>query len=392
MRTVRSAGRAQAAALILVALNLRIAIAAVSPLLRSIERGAGLSTAAAGLLTTVPVICFGIFALSTPRLIVRFGMSRLLALAMAVVTVGIAIRLAAPVVALFVGTAVLGSGIAVGNVLLPGIIKRDFHRRAPLMLALYAVSLNVGAALPAGLTVPIQHALGLGWRQALALWGIAALLSLALWAPYARVERAPATDMPEAEPVGGLWRDRVAWLVTLFMGLQSFGFYATLSWLPTLFEDHHMHAARAGWMLSYSTFPGMAGALLAPLLARRRGPAPVVVGSAACYAVAYAGLIADPVPLAYLWATVLGFAQGLALNLALGFIVARARDSHQAAHLSTMAQGVGYLLASAGPFLLGALHDLTGGWTVPLLMLVAVMVPFLACGLGAGRNRYVLER
>jgi MFS transporter, CP family, cyanate transporter len=384
--------------LIVMALNLRIAIAAVSPLLVTIEHDTGISTTVAGVLTTVPVVCFGAFALTAPRLIARFGMTRLLWLAMVVVTCGILVRLAPSLVALFAGTAIIGCGIAVGNVLLPGLIKRDFQARSRLMLALYGVALFVGAAIPAGLTVPIQHGLGIGWRLALALWAVVAVVALLVWAPYARegdVQAGLGAGTPEVgaaqpEPVRGLWRDRVAWFVTAFMGLQSLGYYATLSWLPTLFEDHGMTSARAGWMLSYSTFPGMAAALLTPVAARWVRSPVLVMTSIACCAGAYAGLIAAPVSLSYLWMTLLGIGQGILLNRALTYIVARAPDSHHAAHLSTMAQGVGYLVASAGPFALGALHDLTGGWTVPLIALMVVLLPMLIAGLGAGRERLVL--
>ncbi|MBO0769805.1 MAG: MFS transporter, partial [Solirubrobacterales bacterium] len=219
--------RLKGAALILVALNLRITIAAISPLLAMIERQTGISSALAGVLTTVPVVCFGAFALLAPRLIARLGMARLLGVTMLAVALGAALRLIPDLEALFVGTAVIGAGIAVGNVLLPGLIKRDFHTRAGLMTGLYSVSLFVGAALSSGLTVPLQRATGLAWRPTLALWGLAALAAFLCWVPFARSERTRQT--------GGrltLWRDRVAWLVSGFMGLQSLGYYATLSWLP----------------------------------------------------------------------------------------------------------------------------------------------------------------
>jgi MFS transporter, CP family, cyanate transporter len=386
-------GARLAVAVLVAALNLRIAVAALSPVLDDIERDTGVSAAVAGLLNTVPVVCFGLFALATPRLIRRFGMHRLLLLTMIVITVGIALRLWSPLAALFAGTAIIGAGIAVGNVVLPGLIKQDFPRRAGLMTGLYSVSLFLGAAISAGLTVPLEHATGLGWRPGIALWGAPAILAAAMLAPCAAAKPAAARTGPPADRPRGLWSDRLAWMVTGFMGLQSLGYYSALAWIPTLLEAHHMSASQAGWMLSYSSLPGLAAALVTPLLIRgrvRRTRISVLTAVVLC-ACGYLGLATAPVSLPYLWLTVLGLGQGMCLGLALSFIVARAPDVHHTAHLSTMAQSVGYLIASVGPLGLGALHDLTGGWAVPMLALTAVLVPLLIAGLGASRDRHVLS-
>jgi CP family cyanate transporter-like MFS transporter len=390
----RPAGGVWLAVILLVsALNLRMAVAALSPVLNTVQRDTGLSSALAGLLSTLPVICFGLFALATPKLIRRFGMERLLVLAMIVITTGIALRVLPPLAALFAGTAVLGAGIAVGNVLVPGLIKQDFASKAGLMTGLYSVSLFVGAALTAGLTVPVMHATGLGWRPAIALWGGVAVLAVVLLSPHAaRHPRAPGSDAAQHRPQG-LWKDPLAWMVTGFMGLQSLGYYSIVAWIPTLLQDHGMSAGQAGWMLSYSSFPGLAMALITPLVIRgrsRRAAALVVAAVVAC-GIGYVGLIIAPVSLAYLWLTLLGAGQGMAISLALSFIIARAPDVHHTAHLSTMAQSAGYLIASAGPVGIGALHDVTGGWTVPMLTLTAILIPVLIAGLGASRDRHILE-
>jgi MFS transporter, CP family, cyanate transporter len=212
-------------------------------------------------------------------------------------------------------------------------------------------------------------------------------------APCAAAKPAAARTGPPADRPRGLWSDRLAWMVTGFMGLQSLGYYSALAWIPTLLEAHHMSASQAGWMLSYSSLPGLAAALVTPLLIRgrvRRTRISVLTAVVLC-ACGYLGLATAPVSLPYLWLTVLGLGQGMCISLALGFIVARAKDVHHTAHLSTMAQSVGYLIASVGPFGLGALHDLTGGWTVPMLALTAVLVPVLIAGLGASRDRHVLS-
>jgi len=390
-RSVGGAGLA--IALLVAALNLRIAVAALSPVLDDIERDTGVSATMAGLLNTVPVVCYGLFALAAPRLIRRFGMRRLLMLTMTVITAGIALRLLPPLVALFAGTAVIGSGIAVGNVVIPSLIKQDFSRRAGLMTGLYSVSLFLGAAISAGLTVPLEHATGLSWRPDIALWGAPAILAVAMLAPYAADRPAAVRTGPPPSRPRGLWCDRLAWMVTGFMGLQSLGYYSMLAWIPALLEAHHMSAGQAGWMLSYSSFPALAAALGTPILIRgrvRRARILVVAAVVLC-ACGYLGLATAPVSLPYLWLTAFGLGQGMCLGLALSFIVARARNVHHTAYLSTMAQSAGYLIASVGPFGLGILHDLTGGWTVPMLALTAVLVPLLMAGLGASRDRHILS-
>ncbi len=379
-----------AATLIFVALNLRMAIAAVPPVLTQIQRDTGLSSAGSGLLAAVPLFCFGAVAPSTPALVRRLRMGPLLGLTLAVVAIGSAIRLAPPLAALFLGTAVIGAGIAVANVLLPSLIKRDYADKAPLMIALYAVSLFIGAAIPAGLTVPIEHATGIGWRPAVALWGGVALLALALWLPRARRAEPPARPAAIPSPARALRRDRTAWAVTLFMGLQSLGYYATLSWLPTIFESHGVSDSKAGWLLSFSMFPGMAASLLTPALQRRLGREAICVGlGVGLSGLGYVGLIAAATAAPYVWVSALGIGQGVLITLALSYIVSRARHAH-VAHLSTMAQSIGYLIASTGPFIAGALHGITSGWTVPLLVLLGTLVPLAVAGIVAGRPGHVL--
>jgi CP family cyanate transporter-like MFS transporter len=386
---VSRARLATAATLIFVALNLRMAIAAVPPVLTQIQDDTGLGSVGSGLLTALPLLCFGAMASSAPALVRRLRMAPLLGLAMAVVALGCAVRLAPSLAALFVGTAIIGSGIAVANVLLPGLIKRDFKDVAAPMIAVYAVALSLGATIPAGLTIPIEDLTGIGWRPAVAVWGVVALLALVLWMPRARREEPPATTSRRSS-ARDLRRDRIAWAVTLFMGLQSLCYYAMLSWLPTILESHGMSSGKAGWMLSYLTIPGMAASLVTPMVQRRLPRSEIEVALAALLlAIGYVGLIVFGASAPYVWVTALGLGGGLLIALALGYIVGRARDDH-VAHLSTMAQGVGYLIAASGPFIVGALHGLTSSWTVPLLVLLAVLVPMVLAGVIAGREGHVL--
>ncbi|WP_249011042.1 MFS transporter [Conexibacter sp. DBS9H8] len=392
---MRRSQRASAAALVLVAINLRLAIAAVPPVLGEIRRSTGLGAAASGLLTAIPVFCFGVCALASPRLIRRLGRGPTLSLVLGGLAAGCLVRLLTPTAALFAGTAIIGAAIAVGNVVVPSVIKADFPDARVLMTAFYSVALFIGGGVAAGLTVPLQHLLDVGWRVAVALWVLVALVGLALWLPHAADGRGEPDGAPAPAAgglgIGGLWRDLTAWAVTAFMGLQSLGYYATLSWIPTILESHGVSATTAGWLLSFSTLPGMLTALATPLVERRmRRPGRLVLVATGLLGAGYVGLLTGPTgPAAYLVMTLLGLGQGVSLSLALGYIVARAPDARRAAGLSTMAQSVGYMLAGTGPFLLGALHGITGAWPVPIALLIVLLVPFTLAGRFAAAPRFV---
>ncbi|MFG2830027.1 CynX/NimT family MFS transporter [Streptomyces sp. NPDC048434] len=380
---------------VLLALNLRPALVAVSPLVGTLRDDSGMSAAATSLLTTLPLLCFGLLAPVAPRLGRRFGTERSLLGTMALICGGTALRLLDSVVALFAGTLVIGAGIAVANVLLPGLIKRDFPARAGLMTGLYSMSLFGGAALAAGVTVPVQQAAGLNWRSTLACWGALAVLALVCWLPQIRTRtRVPAAAArAAAHPVRGLWRDPLAWQVTGYMGLQSLSYYAAAAWLPTMLTDAGMSAGDAGWMLSFSSLLGITGSFLAPVVVGRRLRAGVLatVGALLC-AAGFLGVLVAPAAGAYLWMVLLGLGQGAAISLALLFIVQRAPDARHAAQLSSMAQCFGYVLAAAGPAVLGAVHDLSGSWTVPLTVLLVLLLPQIAAGWCAARPRLVAGR
>jgi CP family cyanate transporter-like MFS transporter len=374
-------------AIVLVAANLRPAVVGVAPLLSEIQAAEGLSATAAGILTALPVLCFGLVAPVAPPLARRLGIERALLAALVLLIIGFLVRSSGSLVALFAGTVLLGSAIAIGNVLLPSLIKRDFAHRTGLMTGLYTMAIATGGALAAGVTMPIAHAAGLGWPGALASWALFAVLALLCWLPHVRRAERPARTA--GRRVGGLWRDPLAWQVTIYMGLQSLGYFAITAWLPALLVERGYDPVVAGWLLSLSTVAGIAGATIAPVLAtRRRRQRAVAVAITAIAAIGLLGLLA---PVGFELAAVipLGFAQSAALGLALTLVAVRAPDAAHAAQLSGMAQSAGYVLAAAGPFVMGALRDLSGGWTVPLLLLVALLAVQGTAGVLAGRDRQV---
>jgi len=376
-----------AAAIVFTALNLRTAVASVPPLLDELRADVPLSTTAAGALTTLPVICMATGAAVAPRVARRIGTEAAVAALVLTMVAGIVLRLVPGVMPLFAGTTVAGLGIALGNVLVPSLIKRDFpERQVGLMTGAYTMAISASGAVAAALTVPAEDAIGQGWRPALAIWAIPAVAAAAVWVP----QMSRPTAEGRAVRLPSLWRDGLAWQVTAFMGLQSLLFYSCLSWLPAIMRSEGIDRGAAGALLSLMLLTAIPTCLLMPVAAARaRDQRGAIAVSLALYGAGLAGLLVAPGSVPAVWATLLGFAQGSLLALVFLLFGMRAPDQEHAAQLSSMAQTVGYAVAAAGPLLLGALRDATGGWTVPIAVLLAVLVPLLAAGMAAGRARRV---
>ncbi|GAA4885597.1 CynX/NimT family MFS transporter [Actinomycetospora straminea] len=391
--TVRRGGALAAFAVLLLAANLRPPVVGVAPLVDQARDALGVSSGVAGLLTSLPVLCFGLLAPVAPRLARRWGLERLLVAALVVLAVGIALRLVSSLAVILVGSVLVGTAIAVGNVSLPTLVKRDFPHRTGAMTGAYSMVLTGGGAVAAAVTVPLQRITGLDWSATLGLWGLLALATLVVWLPRARRRTVPPPPAREGPTLrSALLRDPLAWQVTLFMGLQSLQFYALSAWIPTIFVDAGRTPAEGGLLLSLAGFVGLVFSATAPSFAMRR-PSQSLVVTTTClfYVVGYVGLLLAPDSLAVLWMVLLGIAQGSNIALGLLLITLRSPDTEHTAELSAMAQGVGYTLAALGPFALGALHDATDGWTVPLVVMLVLVVPLIAVGWGAGRDRHVLS-
>jgi MFS transporter, CP family, cyanate transporter len=384
----RTASVLLVAAIVAVALNQRPAVVAVAPVLGDLRADTGLSSTLAGLLTTLPVLCFGAFAPAAPRLARRIGLETAVALSLLLLAAGIALRLLSPVALLFAGGVLAGAAIAFANVLMPAYVKREFSRPG-LVMGFYSASLNIGAAAGAALTVPLAEALGLDWRAALGLWLALALAALALWLPVAGTGRAHRTSDPLPDDAGSwsLLRQPLARQVTAYLGLQSVQFYTVAAWLPTLLADSGVPVREGGLMLGLANVVGAAGALLAPAQAgRMRTQRPLILAVAASYTVGLGGLLIAPGTGTLLWVAAFGLAQGGGFALALTLIVLRSPTPLVAARLGGVAQCLGYLLAALGPLVVGALHDLTDGWTWPVVLLLAALVPMTWFGWGAARD------
>jgi CP family cyanate transporter-like MFS transporter len=379
--------------MVLVAANLRPAAAGIGPLIDRIQSDTGLSDAGADLLVALPVLCFGALAPLAPTLARRFGARPAIAGAMALLLVGLLVRLLPGLAFLFVGTAIAGTAIAIGNVLLPVLVRGNFPERVGLLTGFYSIALIGFAALAAGVSVPVADSFGGGWRPGLAVWAVPAAVALVAWAPqFARHRRRDVGTSPvdQIEGARSLLHDKVAWAVTMFFAIQSAGFYSTLAWLPSVFHSHGESSSKSGLLLSIALIAGLIPAFAVPTFAARtRDQRAFVCVFVAIIAVGWIGLIVAPLSVPYLWVVLLGIGQNAAFPLALTMIVLRGGTVTSTAGLSTLVQTVGYLIAALAPFAIGAVHDITGSWTPALFVLLALLVPQLIVGLAAARDRLV---
>jgi CP family cyanate transporter-like MFS transporter len=386
-------------AIVLVAFNLRASIAAVSPLLPDIRTDLGLSRSAAGLLTTLPVLCFSALSAASAVLGQRIGSDRAIVLALVVLAAAW----------FFAGTLVVGAAIAVGNVLTPTLVKQHlagrFTHLVGVATGLYTAALIGGAAVASAISAPLADT-GAGWRGALLVWAAPALLAAVAWSVLVR--RPAGVGVPVEGNVQQniqpgtrdgvredgrvrptVTRSWVTWALAVFMGTQSLAYFAVLAWLPALLRDNGIDAQQAGLALSLFNLLGIATALVTPTLAgRMTDQRPLALSICGLWAIGAVGLLVDP-GLYLVWSVLAGLAQGAAISLALALIVLRARTPDVARQLSGTVQSVGYLIGAAGPFALGALRDATNGWSASLVALLAAVTVMAIGAWGAGQNKVV---
>jgi CP family cyanate transporter-like MFS transporter len=376
-------------ALVAVGLNLRGPIVAVAPVLDEIRRDLRISETEAGLLTAVPVLCFAAVSPFVAGVARRIGSNATVAVSLALLAVGIAVRPWGGFALMLAATVLLGVAIAGNNVLLPAIARRDFPDRAGPVMSAATTSLLVSATIPAFLTVPLATAIG--WRAALAIWAVMVVAALALWWRAVELTADQAGGAGDGgggppgaavAPVPSAWRAPAAWVLGLFFGVQALLFYATTAWLPTMLQaEGGLDAAAAGTALSLFQLLGIASAIAVPMLVRGRYLRyAVAVAQAALWVGMFAGLLAAPSGWP-LWCALGGLGQGGGIALGLSMIAMRSSGGEVARSVSAMVQTVGYCLGAVGPVLIGAVSAATTGWTVPLLLLMALSV--LLGGLGA---------
>jgi len=372
-------------ALLLIAANLRPSLTSVGPLLKTIQDQLSLSPTAAGLLSSLPLLAFAGCA-PLARLARQHGAEKILLAGVIALIAGILLRSAGGTTALFAGTGVLATGIAVVNVLLPMLIKQHYPDRVPTITTAYATIMGAVAALASGVSVPLARSLPGGWQSSLASWALPAVIAAIFWLPHLRAPVSAAANSSDAVSPHPPWRTRLAWQVTSFMGLQSTLFYIAISWYPAILRDNGFSPTSAGWLLTLFQVAALLGGLPIPMLIRRfmdqRG---LALTASLLVAFGTLGLLLAP-QAAVLWMIVLGAGAGPGLILALSFMGLRASNPTMAASLSLMAQSIGYLLAAFGPIAFGFIHEHVGGWTVPLLLSLTIAFVQGACGYGAGRS------
>lgn len=377
-------------AVVLAAFNLRPAVTSVGAVLREVQAGTGMSDSLAGVLTSVPVIAFGVVGLLSARIVRRLGPARSLVAALAVLSTGLVIRVTVPRPGVvLVGSALALAGIAVANVLLPVAVKRWFPDRLGWATGLYSMSLAVGTAAAAAATVPIARLTG-GWRGGLGAWVLPAVVALGCWMVVAwRSDAEVGTPGGTPGSPVPVHRSRQAWALAVFFGAQSLAAYTAMGWLPTIYQDAGVSPTAAGLYLALVMLVGAPVAVGLPVLAARHPDQRLIVGILVVFtATAYGGLLVAPATLPALWAVLLGCGFG-AFPLALTMIGLRAATPAGTSQLSSLAQGVGYLIAAGGPVAVGIIHEATEGWTWPLIVLLLVLVPQLFSGLAAARPGYV---
>ena len=385
--------------ILLTAINMRTTTIALPPFMPTIRDDTGLSATATGLLTTLPVLCWATLSLSAPRVARRIGFDWAMILTMILVAAGSILRLLPAIWPIFAGTLVIGVALSLGNVIVPASVKRDFPHKPGPMMSLYGLGMTIGGTLAAAVMMPIHLRTGLSWRATLGLLAIPAIIAAVALLPRLGMPsvRAANAALRRAEHAGTaatrphLWGDLLAWQISLFFGLQSTIFYGLGTWTPTILTERGMSESTAGLMWAFSQIGSIPASFLVPLLIQRGVPIRrIMAGICVCFSIMIAGMLvltgAPTVPVAVLM-VLFGVAGSSSMACTLMLSVLRSPNTEYAAAMSGMSQAVGYAVAASSPFLFGMLHDLSGSWTLPIVVTLVTVAPIAWAGFGASRER-----
>jgi len=376
----------------LLAINLRPVVNALGAVIPELRDATGLPAGPTGLLLSLPTLAFAVMGLAAPALAARLGSHRTVVVALLALIVGQLVRSLVPgTPALFVGSLIGLAGIALGNVLLPGLVRLHFPDRIALMTAAYTTLLTIGGAAAAAATLPVERAFGGDWRLGIGMWAATAVVALIPWLLLTRrpTDRVGSAATGKRLPLSALARTRVAWALAVYFGCQSMVAYVVFGWLAEILTDAGMTDTAAAFQVGIAITVGIPLAMFVPpLLSRLRRPAILVVALSSCYLAAFLGLILIPGQLVVVFAVLIGIGTG-AFPLALTLIALRSRTSMATTSLSAFTQCCGYLIASIGPLGFGLLFELSGGWTVPLVAMCGVVVVQAVAGCLAVRPRFV---
>lgn len=376
-------------AILALAFVLRGPLTGVGPLLQNIQTQLQISSTLAGMLTTVPLLTFGLFSIFIPRLAARLGSEQMVFFALWILTLGLVLRCGSGLFLLLTGTALLSCAIAVGNVLIPSMVKQYFPFKMGLVTALYALVMNMGGAAGSALSAPLAHSNLWGWRGALVIWVLPALVAMIIWwLPFKAANAVPKAAVRARQVKIHLWRNPLAWQVTLFMGFQSFLFYSTVSWLPQIVAKAGVSATEAGGWLGLMQLVMIPTNLLIPIYAARLKQQHWIGSMCGVALILSVLLLMSPWRSCYFSAVLLlGLGISGAFCLSMMFFSLRSSSVTEGVLLSGMAQTCGYLFAAVGPVLMGALHDMMHSWFPALCLMFIAAVVITVSGWNAGKDR-----
>jgi CP family cyanate transporter-like MFS transporter len=389
-RTLLSASSLLVVVLLIFAANLRTPFTSLAPLLTTITDSLSLSPLQTGLATTLPIIAFATISPFAPLLGKKYGLERAMFLALVLILSGILLRSYGLAATLYAGTFIIGSGIAIGNVLLPGLIKRDFPRQVASLTSAYSLTMGIAAAIGSVTMLPLMHWYGDSWQFALACLGVLPLITLFIWLP--RLKKPSTISVkPHQQPTQKirLWRIPLAWQITFFLGMNSFIYYCIINWLPAILVDSGYTPERSASVLGLlHLMTALPGILLIPIFNRFKEQKWIAVAATILMLFGLLGLTFFP-QLSALWVCFYGLGCSSGLILGLAFTGLRVATPLQAASMAGMAQSVGYSFAAIGPPLIGAIHDAAGNWRTAFVLLLMCGCVMLVLGYCAGRDRTI---
>ncbi|WP_322907350.1 MFS transporter [Paenibacillus campi] len=381
--------------ILFVSFNMRSPITGLSPLLDLIRGDFPISNTMAGFLTTIPLLAFALLSPFVAKMAGSYGMEKIIFGSLIVLVIGGWLRPFGGLTMLILGTFLTGLAIAVVNVILPGLIKREFPHRIGLMTSIYSICTNVFAALASAVSLPLALNGGLGWKGSILTWTVLATVALLLWTTQLRHNRVARLAARAKHAGQSVWRSPLAWKITFFMGMQSLIFYVSIAWLPDILQQQGLTRLQAGYMLSLMQFSMLPFNFMVPILAARLATQRLLVlVTVVLYLIGLAGLIWGGGHMVFIAISLIliGIAGAASFSLSMMFFNLRTRTPEQATEVSGMAQSIGYLLAACGPTLFGILHDLSGSWTAPLFLLVIAALTLLYTGIGAASPGYIDHR
>ncbi len=376
--------------IVFISFNLRAPITAVGSVVKMITLEYNLSGTMAGFITTLPLIAFAIVSPFVSKTTKKFGFGKTMMFGLTMILAGEIIRSYTNAIGLFVGTTFMGVGIAIGNVLIPSIIKLKFGKNVGKMTSVYTSSMCIFAAVGAGVSVPLASNMGLGWKNALAVWVALTLFTIIIWLPQLK-ENAKSVSNNQTASLNtskstSIWKNKTAWFVTLFMGIQSLLFYSMVAWLPTIVISKGMTQGFASNMALMYQLVAIPATLVMPTLSDKfRSQKGLVVVNCCIYIVGMILFLMSSSSLLIVLSLILvSLGMGGSISLSIAFISLRSPNAHRASELSGMSQSAGYLLAAVGPTVMGTINDITKSWFVPVLIFIILIVALLLCGLKAG--------